>query len=184
MRVAILTIFCVLQASCSCNRDSSTRVKIQLADPPGGKSASLSVTDAGVPHCPPAGLPVVQQSASTGHHKVTLSWNASAPSPNPENNAVGYCLYRSRNPDATTQKPPCSECAPLNSVPVPGTTCVDDLVEDGVTYHYWVTAVNAKGRSSDWSNSAPAEIPVGKPASSAPGLSPSPPACRQMIEAK
>lgn len=48
----------------------------------------------------------------------------------------------------------------MNPVPVAGTGCVDDSVQDGVTYYYVVTAANDSSRISEASNEAPAEIPL------------------------
>jgi hypothetical protein len=129
----------------------------------------------GIPVCPPAGLPVLQPSPqNTGHHKVTLSWNANAPSADPATKAVGYCLYRSRTPQAAKQNPTCTNCEQINSIPIAGTGCVDNLVEDGAAYYYVVTAINAAGKISSSSNETPAPIPNTKgavgsvPASSYP----------------
>jgi hypothetical protein len=96
-----------------------------------------------LPLCPAAGLPMLQPSPLTGHHKVSLSWNASAPSGNSESKAVGCCLYRSQKENLAKQsfKKPnawCSDCERINSVAIAGTGCVDDLVEDGATYYYIV----------------------------------------------
>jgi hypothetical protein len=73
----------------------------------------------------------LQPSSLTGHHKVTLKWNASIPSSNVESNAVGYCLYRSKKRKAAKQSPTCRDCAQINLIPIAGTGCVDDFVEDG-----------------------------------------------------
>jgi hypothetical protein len=83
----------------------------------------------------------------------------SAPSAAVESKAVGYCLYRSKTPTAAKQNPICSSCEQINSKPIVGTGCVDDLVEDGADYYYVVTAINANGRISSSSNETPAQIP-------------------------
>lgn len=102
----------------------------------------------------------------TGHHQVTLRWNASIPSANPDSTAVGYCLYRSKKRKAAKQNPTCSDCEQINSIPIAGTGCVDDLVEDGAAYYYVATAINANERISSSSNETTARIPLNKPASS------------------
>ena len=117
--------------------------------------------DPGLPPCPPAGLPVLQPSPTTGHHKVTLTWHASAPAAN-GSAAVGYCLYRSKTQNAAKLNPRCSSCEPINSTPIVGTGCVDDLVEDAAAYYYVVTAINAKGEISSSSNETPAQVPPDK----------------------
>lgn len=114
-----------------------------------------------LPACPPAGLPALQPSPATGHHKVTLTWHASAPAAN-GSAAVGYCLYRSKTQNAAKLNPRCSDCEPINPVPIVGTGCVDDLVEDSAAYYYVVTAINAKGEISSSSNETPAQVPPNK----------------------
>jgi hypothetical protein len=130
-----------------------------------------------LPSCPSAGLPILQASSQTGHHKVTLSWNASAPSPNPDSTAVGYCLYRSKTQHAAKQNPRCSDCEQINSTPIVGIGCVDDLVQDTATYYYVATAINAKGSISISSNETTAQIPPGKKAASSVPVG-SYPSCR------
>jgi hypothetical protein len=112
-----------------------------------------------LPPCPPAGLQMIQPSSQTGHHKVTLTWNASVPAPGPGGKAVGYCLYRSQKQNAAKQNPTCSVCEQINLTPVVNTGCVDDLVLDSTTYYYVVTAINADKRISSSSNETPAAIP-------------------------
>ncbi len=145
----------------------------------GGSRRPTSAPPGGL-RCPPAGLPILQ--SGTSNHKVILSWNASAPSPNAESNAVGYCLYRSKKRNAAKQKPTCKNCEQINPIPIVNTSCVDDVVEDGATYYYVVTAINAKGTSSSPSNEARARIPSKKQRSVAAG-SLSAPACRVASEA-
>jgi hypothetical protein len=142
------------------------------AKTPKGKGTLPAAAEPKLPPCPPADLPTLQPSPEkTGHHKVTLSWNASAPSVNSESNAVGYCLYRMKKQDAAKQNSAkqndnCSDCEQINSTAVAGTGCVDDLVEDGATYSYVVIAVSAKGKPSSPSNEASAQIPPTKESAS------------------
>jgi hypothetical protein len=138
---------------------------------------SAATSGFSLPPCPSAGLPILQASSQTGHHKVILSWNASAPGPGPDGKVVGYCLYRSQTQRAAKQKPTCSACEQINLTPVVGTGCVDDLVLDSSTYYYVVTAINAKGNISTSSNETTAPIP---PGNKAPGSVPvsSYPRCR------
>lgn len=143
------------------NQQSMENAKKRVAPLSAAQAVTLCPQPAG--HAPKAPQP------GTGHHTVTLTWNASAPSPNPESNAVGYCLYRGkekkeakRGKNGGKQIPTFGELGQINSVPIAGTGCVDDLVEDGATYDYVVKAVNAKGIPSGPSNYASAMIPVGK----------------------
>jgi hypothetical protein len=116
-----------------------------------------------LPPCPSAGTPTPQPSAQTGHHKVTLSWNESVFSPDhPERKAVGYCLYRSTKQNAAKLEPTCRDCEQINKIAIAGTGCVDDLVKDGETYYYVVTAISAGRRTSSSSNETPARIPPTK----------------------
>ena len=77
-------------------------------------------------------------------------------------NPVGYCLYRSTNEKAAKKNPTCSECEQINSIPINGTGCVDDLVKDGAIYYYVAAAINLKERLSSSSNAARAVIPDSK----------------------
>jgi hypothetical protein len=134
------------------------------------------------PVCPPAGLATLQPSPQiTGHHNVTLSWNAS-PSVNSENQTVGYCIYRSKKRDAAKHNPTCNDCEQVNLTAIAGTQCIDDLVEDGATYYYVVTAINARGKPTSPSNETPAQIPPNKESSSLP--KPSFPSCREAAGSK
>lgn len=98
----------------------------------------------------------------TGHHRVILTWNASVPSARPEDNAAGYCLYRSKKKGVAKQNATCSDCEQINSAPIVGTGCVDDLVQDRTLYFYVATAINAKGIASSSSNEIPVSIPENK----------------------
>jgi hypothetical protein len=97
--------------------------------------------------------------AATGHHRVVLTWNASASSARPEDNAAGYCLYRSKKKDEARKNPTCSDCEQINPIPVAGTGCVDDLVQDHALYYYVATAISGQGKSSVSSNEIQVSIP-------------------------
>jgi len=134
------------------------------------------------PLCPPAGLPMLQPSPITGHHKVILKWNASTASADSKSKAVGYCLYRSKMENIAKQalsnrNARCGGCEQINSVAIASTACVDDLVEDNATYHYVVTAINALGNTSSSSQEALARIPPKKQSASSVSAS-SYPLCR------
>lgn len=161
---AIVFLACTLGIAGGCSRDSATRTKIELADPARGKATTRALAPT-LPLCPPAGLPTLQPGPKTGHHRVVLSWNAPAPSKPPQDNAVGYCLYRSQTQNLAANNAKCSQCEQINSVPipVPVTGCVDDLVQDGVTYYYVVTAISSSHQLSSSSNEVPAVIPPNKP---------------------
>ena len=85
-----------------------------------------------------------QGTASSGHFAV-LTWKAST------SVVVGYYVYRADNPGDPYKK--------LNSSPVRETTYKDPSVQAGRTYSYLVTAVDAKGRESAFSNQVRATVP-------------------------
>jgi hypothetical protein len=109
--------------------------------------------------CPQSHGAILQTSPQTGHHKVILTWNASASSTDPRRQAIGYCLYRSGIQNIAKQDPKCSTCEQINRKPISGTACVDDLVQDGARYYYVATAINGNGDPSWLSNDTLAEIP-------------------------
>jgi hypothetical protein len=138
-------------------------VNTQSTETPKRNGTPPTASEPRLPSCPPAGLRTLQPSPqTTGHHKVTLAWDASAPSGNSDRKAVGYCLYRNKKQNAAKQNATCSDCEQINSIPLADTGCIDDLVEDGATYYYVVTAINAKGKISSSSNETPAQIPPNK----------------------
>ena len=81
---------------------------------------------------------------SSGHYAV-LTWKASP------SIVVGYHVYRAENSAGPYMK--------LNSSPVRETTYKDSSVQAGHTYFYQVTAVDAKGRESVFSNQARGIVP-------------------------
>ena len=178
----ILGVFQSITAIGQVSRGSSAN--LQSAEAPKGNGTLPAAVEPRLPACPAAGLPTLQSSPQlTGHHKVALSWNASAPAVNPESKAVGYCLYRSKKQHTAKQSPTCSDCEQINSIAVAGTSCVDDLVEDGATYYYVVTAINGKGKTSSSSNEIPAQIPHNKESANSVSMS-SYPLCRGTTSSK
>jgi hypothetical protein len=79
-------------------------------------------------------------------HSATLTWTASTSS------VVGYNVYRS-----TISGGPYTL---ITGSPVAGTTFTDTSVQAGVTYFYVVTAVDASGNESAFSNEALATVPT------------------------
>jgi hypothetical protein len=145
-----------LLAVSGCSRSGGSRGSLTEFEPQGRNNAKA----ADVFRCPPAGAVLLRPSPSTGHHRVVLTWKASAPSARAENNAAGYCLYRSQQKGAARNNATCSNCEQINSVPVAGTGCVDDLVQDNILYYYVATALTADGRRSSSSNEIPVPIPA------------------------
>jgi hypothetical protein len=97
--------------------------------------ASISVSGAGVTSAPTSPAPVP--------HSVVLSWGPSASS------VAGYRVYRNDG----------SGFLPLTSE-IPNLTYTDATVVSGSTYNYAVTAVDAAGIESPFSNEATAVIPT------------------------
>ena len=126
-------------------------------------------------HCPKSQGAILQPSPQTGHHRVILTWNASAPSADGKLPA-GYCLYRIAAKDLAKLDKQCGNCEQVNQKPILGTACIDDLVQDGAKYYYVATAINANGIASSLSNHTLAEIPSTAQAKSF--VSPAYPSCR------
>ncbi len=85
-----------------------------------------------------------QETPSGGHYAV-LTWKAST------SMVAGYYVYRAENPGGPYKK--------LNSSPIQETTYKDPSVQAGHTYFYLVTAVDAKGHESGFSNQVRATVP-------------------------
>ena len=89
--------------------------------------------------------PSQKQGAPLGGHYAVLTWKAS-PSV-----VVGYNVYRAENPAGPYTK--------LNLSPIREATYKDSSVQAGRTYFYQVTAVDAKGHESGFSNQVRATVP-------------------------
>ena len=85
------------------------------------------------------------QKESSGPHSVTIQWKAST-SP-----VAGYNVYREARPKGPVK---------LNAKPVPDTQYVDQYVETGVTYTYYITSVNSKGLESRPSELVSVTVPT------------------------
>src|SRR5579864_9164952 len=81
------------------------------------------------PHlCPKSDGTKLKESPETHHHKVILTWNASANDPRHE--VVGYCLYRIASKDQPKWAEKCKNCEQVNEKSIDGTACVDDVVQE------------------------------------------------------
>jgi hypothetical protein len=155
-------------------------VRIELHDLPSDKAVVSTKPLQPPPVCPPAGITPLQPGApGTGHHKVILTWNASAPRTISGSAVVGYCLYRSRIQyrQDLKQDPRCKHCEQINKVPVATTGCIDDFVLDNAKYYYVVTAIDANSNWSVPSNDVFVPIP------SARSVKPSQPATLPLCRA-
>jgi hypothetical protein len=177
MVVMAPAIFGLLQTGCSKGPvvpDSSSPPSLESP-----KQAGTPISNASVrpPICPTFGPPTEPGTLPpNGGHRVILSWTASAPADSKHAAAIGYCIYRSMG-----GKDSPSEL--LNSAPFPGTSCMDDRVENGKKYYYVVRAISAKGVTSITSKAAPAPIPTGTKTSSSSAKT-SVPSCREMATKK
>jgi hypothetical protein len=109
-----------------------------------------------------AGMLTIASNSSTGgstvvslsgtgtavQHQVTLNWNGPASSPVP---VSGYNVYRSPSGATTFQL--------LNSAPDSQTSYVDQAVQSGSSYSYYVKSVDAAGAESSPSNQTTVTIP-------------------------
>jgi hypothetical protein len=93
-------------------------------------------------------------------HAVVLSWKASVPASSAPGDAIkGYIVQRSLQFNGRS-------VPPIHTRVVPGTSCTDDLVENGRTYFYVVRGVAQNGRTSGPSNEA--KVVIRKDAGPAP----------------
>jgi hypothetical protein len=173
--VALFAIVGTLQSGCtSCRVAPSPTPAQRLAEALRKAGTLTSAPPAASLVCPMLGSTMAPPALQAkGGHRVILSWRASAPADSKHAAAVGYCIYRSIKP-----KDPWPEL--VNSIPFPGTSCVDDLVENGKKYYYVVRAISAKGVISITSNPAPAPIPTWTKTSPYSGTSV--PACREATQ--
>jgi hypothetical protein len=88
--------------------------------------------------------------------------------------AFGYCVYR-----ATKREN--GSLMRMNSIPLQGTSCTDDMVETGKTYYYRVKAISLQEKTSDPTEFVRANILDQKPAHPAASF---PPVCRDSAIAK
>jgi hypothetical protein len=140
---------------------------------------TLLRTTSALPACPLGGGSSSQNSSSQApqagsiHHKVTLSWDVSAPSSTSQGITVGYCVYRRKEvAGKTLQNPTLADHERLSAQPITGASCVDDQVDSDTKYFYVVTAVNAQGSTSSPTKEIQALVPDEKPASAAPASAP------------
>ncbi len=140
----------------------SSRAQFRITNDAFSESRKTTALPSGRSFIPSSGI------ADTGDHRVTLTWNASVPRPNVNDEDIGYCLYRSkdhpvqkekRKTPKVAKKHPCQECEGVNTFPIRQTSCIDNVVEDDVLYYYVAIATNKNGLS-EFSNQARAKIPA------------------------
>src|SRR5438477_10402340 len=106
--------------------------------------------------CPKSDGTKLKESPQTHHHRVILTWNASANDPRHE--VVGYCLYRIATENQPKWAEKCQNCEQVNEKSIDGTACVDDVAPDGVKNYYVAMAIDLDGHTSSLSNDTLAEI--------------------------
>jgi hypothetical protein len=121
----------------------SITLTVQYA-PTSAASTAGSLTIVSNATVPPASIPVSGNGVTQTQHTVMLSWNAS-------NSATGYNVYRS----ATSG----SGYARVNSGLDGALNYSDTSVQNGQTYFYVTTAVDALGQESAYSSEVSALIP-------------------------
>ena len=132
---------------------------------------------------PPGCVPIETQTreaspSGTRHHKVILSWIAS-PKSSEKSKPVGYCLYRSIGKIEADQKLTCGTYEKVNASAFSGTSCYDNVVDDGATYCYVVKAVDGEGNHSSPSKEAHASIPPENQPGFVPADYPLPLSCQE-----
>ena len=171
-----LTLACLISTIGGCNRALESS-----SEPPAHPVARVTAAEHKpvLPACPNAPSRMLQATdPGTGHHKVFLSWNASASASQSANNSLGYCLYRTQTNETAKKCPNQSDCEKVTPVPVLTTRCVDDLAKDRTKYHYVVIAIDSRGNYSSPGKEAIADIPVAGQQNPAPRDASSYPACR------
>lgn len=146
---------------------ASTAAFSQPSKSPKSKKSNTAKPQA-TPGCQsPNSILTQTQLSEPSSQTIVLSWNASVPSPEHPDKAVGYCLYRSLTKGDAKLEAKCRKCQLLTPKPLTGTSCVDNAVTAGPTYYYVVAAVNGGGMSGP-SNEAFASLQTGKSASGPP----------------
>ena len=102
-----------------------------------GDGISSTITPTPSPTTPTAPTPV--------QHTVSLTWNASS------STVIGYRVYRSETSGGSYNT--------LTGSSLNALTYADSTVASGTTYYYVVTAVDAAGNESVYSNQATAVVP-------------------------
>lgn len=167
----LLASVLILGGALSCSGCEGKRdgVRKSSAPPKQQSVAPQKLSAPGLLECPLFGGADVSAPVEKPEHRVILSWKASVhDSMHPA--AFGYCLYR------TNQQGKSQPTLRVNVYPVKQTTCIDDLVQNGLKYQYEVRAMSLGGAHSGPSNLALAEIPFTEPKPHPEGW---PPLCRE-----
>jgi len=91
---------------------------------------------------------------------VVLTWKASPSSSGPDDQSVGYCLYRSNKDITATELEDCKNCERVNRRPIVGGGCVDVHVKDGLTYYYVAGSIKIGSAVQELSHKTIAIIPT------------------------
>ena len=168
MVAVVLTVAGILQSGCKSSPAASQASTPRPAESHRASGAGVVEALTRPLLCPgPALPPTISQ---TGGHRVILSWKASV-ADSKHVPAAGYCVYRGTGLRARPTDL-------LNPVPFPGTTCMDDSVQNGAVYTYAVRAISAGNVPSVPSEPTHAVIP-NTPRNTVGGPGDSTPLCRQ-----
>ena len=173
--IGFVTIAVVLPLS-DCRRDIPSENSIKAASESDGSIALQRVQQASLPLCPPGLSEGTSIAANEMHHKVVLTWNPPVSAGHAGNQAIGYCLYRTRQQILVKKLRDCTDCERVTPKPIIGTGCVDPIVQDGKTYFYAALTINPENERSDFSNQTIVVIPPNKESDRRPTSLPS---CRE-----
>lgn len=160
----------MLLTACVSKPTDPAQASAQVPAAPNGAATVARAVPVRPPECSKFGtFPEPPESQTKGEHTVILSWKASAPADAKHTEAFGYCIYRGekRNNRSLVR---------VNLEAFRGTSCTDDMVQNGKTYYYKVRAISAKRNLSDTTDFVKARILDQKPAN--PVATP-PPLCRE-----
>jgi len=123
---------------------SSVELQVMFTPTTSGRvTGSVTLADTG--QDPQIEIKLAGTGVDEGSHSVALSWEPG------DQNYVGFNIYR-----ATVDGGPYTK---INSKLDPSPSYTDSTVQDGTTYFYCATEVNAEGQESAYSNIAEATIP-------------------------
>jgi len=156
MRVLKAAVPCLLILLSGCRKPTEATAAPQSVEkaPPQVKTRPPELPDCDLPPGK------VEASRAAGNHRVLLTWNPSASSSGPNDETVGYCLYRSTKDITAKRLEKCKNCERVNRRPIFGGGCVDTHVKDGLTYYYVAGSTKIGSEVQDLSHKTIAIIPT------------------------
>jgi len=156
MRVLKAAVPCLLILLSGCRKPTEATAAPQSVEkaPPQVKTRPPELPDCDLPPGK------VEASRAAGNHRVLLTWNPSASSSGPNDETVGYCLYRSTKDIRAKDLKNCENCERVNRRPIIGGGCTDANVKDGLTYYYVAGSTRIGSAVQDLSHKTIAIIPT------------------------